>query len=91
MEELIKRSLQGDQDAYIELIESIQVEMYKIATSQLNNIDDVNDAIQETIMHSYDKLHTLKNFNYFKTWIIRILINECNIIHRNRKKTIRSF
>lgn len=91
MEELIKRSLQGDQDAYIELIESIQVEMYKIATSQLNNIDDVNDAIQETILHSYDKLHTLKNFNYFKTWIIRILINECNIIHRNRKKQLGLF
>ena len=91
MEELINRSLQGDQDAYIELIESIQIEMYKIATSQLNNIDDVNDAIQETIIHSYNKLDTLKNINYFKTWIIRILINECNIIHRNRKKTIRSF
>lgn len=91
MEELIKRSLQGDQDAYIELIESIQVEMYKIATSQLNNIDDINDVIQETIMHSYDKLHTLKNFNYFKTWIIRILINECNIIHRKRKKQLGLF
>ena len=91
MEELIKRSLQGDQDAYIELIESIQIEMYKIATSQLNNIDDINDVIQETIMHSYDKLHTLKNFNYFKTWIIRILINECNIIHRKRKKQLGLF
>lgn len=72
MEELIQRSLQGDQDAYTELIKSIQVEMYRIATSQLNNIDDVNDAIQETIIRSYDKLHTLKNHSYFKTWVIRI-------------------
>ena len=91
MEELINRSLQGDQDAYIELIESIQIEMYKIATSQLNNIDDVNDAIQETIIHSYNKLDSLKNINYFQTWIIRILINECNIIHRNRKKQLGLF
>ena len=91
MEELIKRSLQGDQDAYIELIESIQIEMYKIATSQLNNIDDVNDAIQETIIHSYNKLHTLKNINYFKTWIIKILINQCNLIHRKRKKQLGLF
>ena len=91
MEELIERSLQGDQDAYIELIESIQIEMYKIATSQLNNIDDVNDAIQETIIHSYNKLHTLKNINYFKTWIIKILINQCNLIHRKRKKQLGLF
>ena len=72
MEELIKRSLKGDQDAHTELIKSIQVEMYKIANSQLNNIEDVNDAIQETIIRSYDKLHTLKNHSYFKTWVIRI-------------------
>ena len=91
MEELIKRSVQGDQDAYIELIESIQIEMYKIATSQLNNIDDVNDAIQETIIHSYNKLHTLKNINYFKTWIIKILIDQCNLIHRKRKKELGLF
>lgn len=91
MEELINRSLKGDQNAYTELIKSIQVEMYKIANSQLNNIDDVNDAIQETIIHSYDKLHTLKNPSYFKTWIIRILINECNNIHRKRKKQLGLF
>lgn len=91
MEELIKRSLDGDQDAYTELIKSIQVEMYKIADSQLNNIDDVNDAIQETIIHSYNKLYTLKNIAYFKTWIIRILINECYYIHRKRKRELGLF
>lgn len=91
MEELIKRSLKGDQDAYTELIKSIQVEMYKIANSQLNNIEDVNDAIQETIIHSYNKLHTLKKHDFFKTWIIRILINECHNIHRKRKKQLGLF
>lgn len=91
MEDLVKRSLKGDQTAYTELVKSIDVEMYKIANSQLNNIDDVNDAIQETIIHSYDKLHTLKNHNYFKTWIIRILINECHNIHRKRKKQLGLF
>lgn len=88
MEELIQRSLLGDKDAYTELIKSIQVEMYKIADSQLNNIDDVNDAIQEAIIHSYSKLNTLKNPSYFKTWIIRILINECYSIHRKRKREL---
>ena len=91
MKELIERSLKGDQEAYTELVKSIQVEMYRIANSQLNNIDDVNDAIQETIIHSYDKLHTLRDFTYFKTWIIRILINECNNIHRKRKRELGLF
>lgn len=91
MEELIQRSLKGDKDAYTELIKSMQIEMYRIATSQLKDIDDVNDAIQETIIHSYEKLHTLKNSNYFKTWIIRILVNECNNVYRKRKKQLGLF
>ena len=86
MEELIKSALDGNKDSYVALIKSIETELFKIASSQLNNIDDVNDAIQETILNSYSKLHTLKNYNYFKTWIIRILINECNNIHRKRKR-----
>lgn len=86
MEDLIKRSLSGDYEAYIELIQSIQGELFKIAKSQLNNIDDINDAIQETIINSYNKLYTLKENKYFKTWIIRILINECNNIYRQNKK-----
>ena len=51
MEELIKRSLKGDQDVYTELIKSIQVEMYKIANSQLNNIEDVNDIVGKVRMN----------------------------------------
>lgn len=91
MNELIIRALNGDQDAYILLIKEIQDEMYRIAITQLENIDDVNDAIQETILHSYAKLYTLKEYNHFKTWIIRILINECNAIQRKRKKQLGLF
>lgn len=91
MEELIKSALDGNKDSYVALIKSIETELFKIASSQLNNIDDVNDAIQETILNSYSKLHTLKKYNYFKTWIIRILINECNNIHRKRKRELGLF
>lgn len=61
MEELIKLALTGNQDAYTKLIESIQFELYSIASARLDNIDDINDAIQETIIHSYEKLNTLNN------------------------------
>lgn len=58
MEELIKLALDGNQDAYTKLIESIQFELYSIASARLDNIDDINDAIQETIIHSYKKLNS---------------------------------
>lgn len=91
MEELIKRALDGDQDAYSQLIQSIEVELYRIAQARLSDIDDINDAIQETIINSYNKLHTLKDYRYFKTWIVKILINECNLIYRKKKSQLSLF
>ncbi|MDZ7548791.1 sigma-70 family RNA polymerase sigma factor, partial [Clostridium perfringens] len=46
------------------------------------------DAIQNTVIKSYEKISTLKNDNLFRTWIIRILINECNEIIRKNKRII---
>ncbi|MNW63393.1 RNA polymerase sigma factor SigV [compost metagenome] len=42
------------------------------------------DAIQETILNAYKSVHTLREPRYFKTWLFRILINECNTILSRR-------
>ena len=44
--------------------------------------------MQFTTVIVFEKMHTLKNAEFFKTWLIRILINECNKIHRQNKKII---
>ena len=79
MEELIKNTLNGDKHSFEVLIDSVKSDLYRVAQAKLRNIDDVNDAIQETITKAYSKLHTLKEHKLFRTWIIKILINECNI------------
>lgn len=50
--------------------------------------DDVNEAVQNTIVNSFIAIKSLKNEKYFKTWIIRILINECNHIYKNKNENI---
>ena len=51
----------------------------------MNNEEDVNDAIQETMISAYNKIDTLKNRKYLETWITRILINKCyDIIDKNK-------
>ena len=61
--------------------------MYKIAMSMLRNEKDCEDAIQSAIMTAFEKLSTLKNEEYFKTWLMRILINTCNKQLRRNKQT----
>ena len=91
MEELIKNTLNGDKHSFEVLIDSVKSDLYRVAQAKLKNLDDVNDAIQETIFKAFDKLHTLKEPKLFKTWIIRILINECNIIYRKKYRQTKIF
>lgn len=80
MKYLIKRAQKHDDQAFVELMELVKQDMYKTARSYLRSQEDIADAIQETMITCYEKLHTLKEPNYFKTWMIRILINKCKDI-----------
>lgn len=86
MEELVIRSLDGDRDAFTQLIKLIDVDLYRVANAKLENIEDINDAIQETILIGYKSIQNLEEPKYFKTWIIKILINECNKIYKQNKR-----
>ena len=89
MEELIEKSIEGDKESYIELMNMLKDDMYKVAIAKLRNIEDANDAIQNTIINSYEKILTLKDKKFFKTWLIKILINECNDIYRKQYRYLK--
>ena len=65
-----------------QLILSSERQLYVTAKTILANDQDCADAIQESIVKAFSKIHTLKNDRYVKTWLIRILINECYNITR---------
>ena len=86
MGELVEKAIQGNADAFLELMEMHTLSMYKVARGILRNDADVADAVQDTILHSFEKIHTLQKTEFFKTWLMRILINECNQTKRHYKK-----
>jgi len=86
MEELIIKAKDGDETAFTELMLQIKDELYKVAKVRLKNDDDVFDVIQETMLLAYKSLKKLKHNKYFKTWVIKILINECNKFYNKSLK-----
>ncbi|MBD5453008.1 MAG: sigma-70 family RNA polymerase sigma factor [Lachnospiraceae bacterium] len=62
--------------------------LYRVSKSLLRNDEDCADAIQNAILKAYGKLHTLKNEEYFKTWVTRIVINESYAILRVNKRLV---
>lgn len=77
MEELVKKAKKGNSQAFDELIKAYQKELYLIAKTRLQNDDDIADAIQDTIILCYKNINKLKDNSLFKSWLIKILINEC--------------
>ena len=77
MEQLIEKAKIGDSEAYVQLITIVQNDLYRIAKARLSIEEDICDAIQETMITGYQHLKNLKENEYFKTWIIKILINKC--------------
>ena len=88
MKFLIKKAQKGDKEAFIQALTSYMPVMYKVAKTRLPSEEDVGDAIQETILSSFKNLQSLKNPSYFKTWLIKILINKCNDIIKQNSKVI---
>lgn len=86
VEHLVKQAQKKDDRAFVQLIEWIKGDLYKVARSYLNSEEDIADAIQETIITCYEKINCLKERKYFKTWMIRILINKCNDIIRKGQR-----
>lgn len=85
MNQLIKKSMKGDADAFTELMEMNMQSMYKTAWVYLKNDMDIADAIQDTILACFENMDTLRNPKYFKTWMTRVLINKCKDIIRKRQ------
>ncbi|MGR5929622.1 RNA polymerase sigma factor [Bacillus pacificus] len=56
MELLIKRAQKGDEEAFIEAIDILMPQMYKVAKARLKNEEDIGDAIQETILSAFTNL-----------------------------------
>lgn len=70
------------------LIIDSEKQMYATAKSILKSDYDCADAIQEAIVKAFTKVSDLKKEQYARTWLMRILMNECyNILRKEGKRT----
>lgn len=88
LEELVLKAQKGDKKAFMDLIKANEKSMYKVAKAMIFNDEDIKDVFQDTIVKAYESIDKLKEPGYFTTWLIRILINNCNDLIKKRKKVI---
>ena len=83
---LIRRARVGDTEAFEELVRPLADSLYRMAASCLRGREsDIADALQATVLAGWEHLGELERPAYFKTWLLRICINECRRITRSAR------
>lgn len=60
--------------------------LYRVCHTQLSRRCDFEDAVQETLEKAWENRGRLRDERYMQTWVIRILINQCHNIQRQRMR-----
>ena len=61
--------------------------LYRVAKTLLRSDADCADAVQETLLKAIQGLNRLRNEEYVKTWLVRILINTSKDMLRKKHRT----
>lgn len=82
--EVIRRIIGGEKALYEIIVRRFNPCLYKIGRSHNYNHENTQDLMQETFIDAYKNLVQFEGRSDFKTWIIRIMMNNC---YRKRGKS----
>jgi RNA polymerase sigma-70 factor (ECF subfamily) len=85
--EIIARVLQGEKDLYALLVRRYNQRLYRVGMSMINDDAEVEDVMQVAYIKAYENLAQFEFKAVFSTWLTRILINECLLRIRKRKRS----
>ena len=77
-----------DKEEFTRAVLEYESTLYRVAKSMLGSEADCADAAQNALLRAWEKQHTLRDTAYFKTWLTRILINDCRAMLRQRARFV---
>jgi RNA polymerase sigma-70 factor (ECF subfamily) len=83
--ERVMLMLDGDQDAYTDLVLEYQRAVFNLTYRMLGDTVEAEDAAQEAFLRAYRNLDRYDTTRSFKTWVLSIASNYCIDIIRKRR------
>ena len=71
-----------DKAEFTRRAQACERKLYRVARTLLRRDADCEDAVQQALLLAWSKRDSLRQPQYFDTWLVRILINECRAIGR---------
>jgi len=72
---LVRLVLDGDQDAYAELVRRYQHSLFRYACSMGVPLDAAQDLVQDAFVRGYLRLQQCRDSSRFRSWLLGILRN----------------
>jgi RNA polymerase sigma-70 factor (ECF subfamily) len=80
-----KHTLSAEENEFFkELVESMSSDLLRIANSELRNLDDSKDSLQETLLAAYNNIDKLMSSKNPRGWLVNTL--RFKIMHMQRAK-----
>jgi RNA polymerase sigma-70 factor (ECF subfamily) len=87
-EELVRRTLTGENRAFDQLVQKYQAAVYALTYKWTDNFSDAQDLTQECFTHAFEKLTRLRDPKRFAGWLRTTATNVCRMWHRNHRKAL---
>src|SRR5262245_64583944 len=84
--ELLVRVRAGDREAFEQVVLAKTEPLFRTALAILGNEADARDATQDTFVSAWRSFPRLRDLDRFDAWLGRILINECRMALRHRRR-----
>jgi RNA polymerase sigma-70 factor (ECF subfamily) len=85
-EELVARSIGGDQESFNQLVVRWERPIYALAYRVIGREEDARDVCQETFLRAYRSINGFRGQAKFSSWLYRIALNLCrDWIRRERR------
>jgi RNA polymerase sigma-70 factor (ECF subfamily) len=87
-EDIIRRCLAGERDAYAELVDRYRSMAYTVSHRMVGDADTANDLAQEGFIAAYRNLRDFRFGSRFSTWLCSIVVNKCRDHLRAKRDSV---
>lgn len=80
--------IRREKQQFCDCIDAYKFNMFRLAKSILHNDSDAEDATGEAILKAYENLHSLRSFQSFKPWIMKIVLRQAYNLAGRRQRIV---
>lgn len=88
--DLVQRARRGDGAAFADLVQPEYRGAVRLAYALLHNLDEAEDAVQESTLKAWRHLRNLREGAPLRPWFLGIVANQCRSVRRTKWWTSRT-